>query len=777
MSYAHQIRSAVRATVIHSDTVFSWFGRRSFRLPTRTLTAFSIAERRRYLKATIQNQLYSYFYCLGEATPSIEENEPPGMSGGDPNFQQRLSEANRGTGHLDPGWIVRSVEDSHIAVLKDGLELLVGREQCVPSRLVLEGNEVSLKASKELLGISPGFYMAVANAPGYLAAHGEVIRLYWNLVPTGTERLIYLTTSRLNELKVPFRLKVLTDPSAYVRNDSAVLYLPLSKYELLRPVLEDIHLGVSEFMRYGVPALTKTLARGLGLAEDPGSDDTSFGFHRCGLMADGMVNAWEAGAVSDIDCFEEVRSRFEADGLSIDRPYLNSDSDESYEFTHRDVQVSHVESKAVEAHPVDRGEDCLTAAHQIGIELVRTAVWHTEQCTWFGYFADRPDGDELKQGVYSTLGTNLYTGTAGVAHFLTELYRATGDEEIRNTALGSMKHSLFQSEHSPADHSLFTGSAGIAWSGAYLGEVLESDELADHSLRLARTIASPQVLDGEFDIMSGDAGTIIALLSLWDIYKEDFLVTGAIRFGDHLLQSARTERGGYAWRSKHDRQHPSLAGLSHGAAGVAWALAELYDVVGDKRYSSACLRAVEYERSWFDADIGNWPDLRHAPSRTRTHSQETPLPFASYWCHGAPGIALSRIRAHEVLGDEVYRDDALTALSTTDSAAKQMIDQRISDFSLCHGLAGMGLILLHGSNWRSVNAPGRFRSTAQMIARTGIRTYGGSKASWPGGAGPGGNPSLMLGLAGIGYFLLCVDSSVLGRTPIMPRRTLSERRI
>jgi hypothetical protein len=47
-------------------------------------------------------------------------------------------------------------------------------------------------------------------------------------------------------------------------------------------------------MRPGTPVFTKFLAPGLGLAEDPGQGD-SFGQHRCRLLADAMILAYEQG--------------------------------------------------------------------------------------------------------------------------------------------------------------------------------------------------------------------------------------------------------------------------------------------------------------------------------------------------------------------------------------------------------------------------------------------------------------------------------------------------
>ena len=60
--------------------------------------------------------------------------------------------------------------------------------------------------------------------------------------------------------------------------------------------------------------MTKALAPGLGIAEDPG-EGNSFGLHRCGLIAEGLLRAREAGQASPsrrlatvIDCLEQRTS-------------------------------------------------------------------------------------------------------------------------------------------------------------------------------------------------------------------------------------------------------------------------------------------------------------------------------------------------------------------------------------------------------------------------------------------------------------------------------------
>ena len=80
-------------------------------------------------------------------------------------------------------------------------------------------------------------------------------------------------------------------------------------------------------------------------------------------------------------------------------------------------------------------------------------------------------------------------------------------------------------------------------------------------------------------------------------------------------------------------------------------------MTGEQRWRAGAERALAYERSLYDPAMGNWPDLRETAG--------APAPvgsaFATFWCHGAPGIALARLRANELAPDDTLRDEAIIA--------------------------------------------------------------------------------------------------------------------
>ena len=67
------------------------------------------------------------------------------------------------------------------------------------------------------------------------------------------------------------------------------------------------------------------------------------------------------------------------------------------------------------------------------------------------------------------------------------------------------------------------------------------------------------------------------------------------------------------------------------------ALQRLSQATGDERMAAAAAEARAFERALYDPDQRNWPDLRE---NARVDGRPA---FSVAWCHGAPGIGLSRL--------------------------------------------------------------------------------------------------------------------------------------
>ncbi len=161
-----------------------------------------------------------------------------------------------------------------------------------------------------------------------------VVRCYWSLRSEGAATLVERLTGALNEAGVAFRLKVIADPEGYRRCDAGVLYTLAPQFERLAPIVADTHHRIERWLRPASPALTKPLAPGLALAEDPGvgagAGAESFGMNRCRLLAEGIVDAAERGAGSVAERMEVVAAHFAQVQVSLEEPYLRPGSVDSY---------------------------------------------------------------------------------------------------------------------------------------------------------------------------------------------------------------------------------------------------------------------------------------------------------------------------------------------------------------------------------------------------------------------------------------------------------------
>ena len=221
----------------------------------------------------------------------------------------------------------RTDADGRLVVHRNGLSLWVRPEE-VRGETTAAGTAVSIRMPAELRRLSPGFYMALGEED--LGEEESIVRHYWHLDPHGGQALVAAGTSLINEAGLPFRLKVLIDPDLYTRCDAGVLYTPKQREAELAELLPSLHAAVAAHLRPGTPALTKPLAEGLAVAEDPATHD-SFGMDRCGLLAEALVRAYERGRESPAERAELVEQVFGERGVAFERPYLNPASADEYE--------------------------------------------------------------------------------------------------------------------------------------------------------------------------------------------------------------------------------------------------------------------------------------------------------------------------------------------------------------------------------------------------------------------------------------------------------------
>lgn len=386
--------------------------------------------------------------------------------------------------------------------------------------------------------------------------------------------------------------------------------------------------------------------------------------------------------------------------------------------------------------------ELLQKAEAIASEIATRCLRDTAgNVNWIG-FGYVPNAERFQ---FQPLGFSLYDGSCGVALFLAAMAHVTGSNHWGNLAVDALQslRTVLQTSNDLFTQKFArrmgigggTGIGSIIYSLAKISQFLANPALLEYA-QLAAKLITPELIaaDQQLDVIGGAAGAILGLLSLYQQTGDTKILDQAIQCGQHLLtHRVNEDEQPKAWKTIVQKP---LTGFSHGAAGIAYALLRLYDVTKDQAYLQAAEEGIAYERSVFSTAAANWPDLRQHQPR-----------FMVTWCHGAPGIALSRLGILSIYQrNEIYQDIEI-ALQTTQKYGLQGIDH------LCCGNFGRLEVLL---------------VAAQKLSRPQLLEIAQKKAAWvvtqadkinayqlfnnlPNSLF---NPGFFQGTAGIGYQLL-----------------------
>jgi lantibiotic biosynthesis protein len=393
----------------------------------------------------------------------------------------------------------------------------------------------------------------------------------------------------------------------------------------------------------------------------------------------------------------------------------------------------------------------LIAADRIGAEFVRNAIWSGDQCTWLGWTMKPVGGTFLP--AFGACSATFYDGLPGIALFLAYLVRETGDTYQKQAMHGALRNVLAQA---PAITSpgYYSGLGGIGHTLVKVGELTGNEQYVEKGIALLRQAAQSSLASKDWDLLSGAAGLIPALLDVAARCGSADLVDLAKEHGQRLVHAAVPSVAGVSWPSP-DGTFANLLGYSHGTSGIALSLLELFAVTGSERYRATALGALAYERHYYSATDQNWPDFRVQPGNSMTTRM---YPVA--WCHGAGGIGIMRLRAMELM-------EPLPELTAEVDAALQCVSRQLAnshsaaptDVTYCHGTAGLADFLLECS--LQFDRPD-IRQATSVIGQSFADRFGSTGLPWPCGTGAGGgeSPGLMLGVAGIGYSFLRFHDAV-----------------
>jgi type 2 lantibiotic biosynthesis protein LanM len=409
----------------------------------------------------------------------------------------------------------------------------------------------------------------------------------------------------------------------------------------------------------------------------------------------------------------------------------------------------------------EREVDCerlLQGAKVIGDRLVELALKDKQEVTWLGLSLVR---ERFWQVAPMNLG--LYDGVAGVALFLSYLGAVTNEPTYTHIAedatsyihkqWGKFKEAVANLPQLsiPVPIGAFSHSPVSAiYLLTHLGQLWRAEELLTEAESLVGLLPDFVDRDESFDVLFGAAGCIRPLLNLQAIRSSDQTMELALKCGGVLLKEGMPMTTGIGWKTMSGSEQP-LAGFSHGAAGIAWALMQLGHYTGESRFIDCAKEAIAYERSLFDPEAGNWPDLRENSRKDQGKDEEKDVKqsaspeFMTAWCHGAPGIGLSRLDLLMKYGpDPEIEAEVEIAIRTTRASGFGM------NHSLCHGDLGNLELLFNAA--KAFGDPVLEKEVARVL---GGVLDSAEQHGWLCGVPLAvETPGLMTGIAGIGYQLL-----------------------
>ena len=579
------------------------------------------------------------------------------------DFLAALSAANGGRGTWDPDWTVRQLaSDGQVVVGRHELDLWAAvRDVRTATGRIASGEHCRLRLPKEMRYLMKGFFYVFGDGEEVEidAGPGGVVepqwRFYWHLTSEAAATFIAAATSILNASSIPFRLKVLRSPNEYNRADAGVLYVDRRHVLELGAAVGRIHEAVAAGLRPQTPLLTHRLADGLALAE-ASPVASSYGQHRCRLIARCLWQSFALGHDRG-NRLNQLAAAFQQERLDPRHPYLAPGS--TLEAIGPAIRALSVRAKTGEngrlgaiasesSPPGGSSLSPLDAAVLIGRNLCRSAYWDKagRLCNWMGRSPQEVTRSGAILPAASALGPELYGGSAGVALFLAQLYALTGDAECRRTALGgtvrSLRQVLDRPVSLPALLSLFVGRLGVAYAAHRVAALTCQAELHPQAESLLDHLEDEIDKPHPFDVIGGNAGSILALLALsHDVattLETDRNQSLAIALGEQLCRKAIRSGNVWSWDTEEGSgpgtTSAPLTGMSHGASGIAVALLELHATTRRSQFLEAARGGFAFEDSLFDSIEGNWPDMRATDGPATT---PRPPSYLRAWCHGAPG--------------------------------------------------------------------------------------------------------------------------------------------
>ncbi|MDO4276777.1 MAG: type 2 lanthipeptide synthetase LanM [Eubacteriales bacterium] len=308
-----------------------------------------------------------------------------------------------------------------------------------------------------------------------------------------------------------------------------------------------------------------------------------------------------------------------------------------------------------------------------------TAVIAGEDINWIGLqFYEKDRWNMGPSGMY------LYGGISGIALFLAYYLHNFSNERVEKIfRLVSAKLVRYTEElcerKNPANNlrtGLYDGESSLVYSYLLLYDITGNIFYLNYAEKHFHAMKSYLAEDKCYDLLAGNAGAIVAAIKLFYAVGDKKYLESAVGIEQQLWEHRQEMERGVGWELENTAG--PLAGMAHGNSGFLMAYSMLYEAVGDTSYLNKIDYLLKYEDSLYSEESGNWRDLRSPGNEGH---------IINAWCHGAPGILVSRLKLSCVSEFEMVHRDIQRA------AQALFVREQNGQICLCHGTAGRLLIM------------------------------------------------------------------------------------
>lgn len=450
---------------------------------------------------------------------------------------------------------------------------------------------------------------------------------------------------------------------------------------------------------------------------------------------------WTFGDATDIrgsrgEAIENVMATSGVDAALQRAASLNDgDLGRQADFIRTAFSASEQRRRAAPVRPlriVSKDEACadpMPIAIGIGRRIVETAIRNGRKCCWIvhsqtisGHVASAP------------AGVDLYDGLPGIALFLVQLARATGEDVFLDHARAAIAELLDQ----PALHSVeegggaYSGAASVVYALSQICDATPDLDYATPIREIAAGVSKRLAETKQIDVIGGLAGVILAFIGASRDGCLEIATDAGALLVERLARPPSTEDEAVF----EGRKWPFS--IAHGRAGIAFALLRLAEATGETRFVAPAIEITRREAESFDISVASG----HV---------DADVACQKAWCHGPPGVALAW-RAAEKAGQTDFAD---RRRAIAEAIVRPPFER--SD-CICHGNLGNALLA------RALDIDDEFAKQRRAFERRLLRRIA-TRGVVCGNLGVE-TAGMMEGLAGVGLALLKIAKPEDGHNPL-----------